>query len=306
MARQQRHEQMMRAIRARIDAANGGKPIPRAGRKRYRKRRNAVPADESEDILPVVPELKYNVSHNTRTSQTLGYWLRQPENTNDVALKVCLHIFKPRTCTKSVVQDFRRLLQGHLRSRILGNTYTGDEVEYTDGELNEVTFKNDRVYEHKTIRFNYTTYEGRRSSDTVNPRTHADIMVQAHDDSGRPYWYARVIGIYHANVSLRGQDCGAMDFLHVRWMGFDIEYPTAKRLPRVGFFDCSNTSEGAFGFLDPDVVIRGVHLIPAFAATPAISEDLLGSRGPSIGRRHNNTKNREDWTWDWTWFYVNM
>jgi hypothetical protein len=39
----------------------------------------------------------------------------------------------------------------------------------------------------------------RRAQDSVNPRTHPDIMVHAHedeegDDDPHPYWYARVQG----------------------------------------------------------------------------------------------------------------
>jgi len=55
------------------------------------------------------------------------------------------------------------------------------------------------------------------------------------------------------------------DFLWVRWFAHDVTAPSgwaAKRLPRVGFYD--GDDESAFGFLDPDMVVRGVQLIPAF------------------------------------------
>jgi hypothetical protein len=65
-----------------------------------------------------------------------------------------------------------------------------------------------------------------------------------------------------------------------------------KRLERVGFIPIDDP--GAFGFLDPQQVIRGIHLIPAF--NYGHMDTLLP---PSIARpTHNNNE-------DWTFFYVN-
>ena len=66
-----------------------------------------------------------------------------------------------------------------------------------------------------------------------------------------------------------------------------------KRLPRVGFYDSSDPS--AFGFLDPESIIRGVHLIPAFTYGQT-SELLLHSIARQPSENHE----------DWEWFYVNM
>jgi len=108
----------------------------------------------------------------------------------------------------------------------------------------------------------------------MNPRTHADVMVLSHEDvedDPHPYWYARIIGVFHAQVRHIGPRSKStnpcrMDFLWVRWFGRDLGYKagyTMKRLYRLGFIDSDDS--GAFGFLDPDQIIRGVHLIPAFA-----------------------------------------
>jgi len=56
-----------------------------------------------------------------------------------------------------------------------------------------------------------------------------------------------------------------MDFLFVQWFGRDTTPQSgwkAKRLIRLGFVPGNNGS--AFGFLDPNQVLRAVHLIPAF------------------------------------------
>lgn len=131
-------------------------------------------------------------------------------------------------------------------------------------------------------------------------------MVLSHEDPDddndpHPYWYARIIGIFHAQVrhvgpNSRSPETQKMDFLWVRWFGRDLTHPTgfeARRLHRLGFLP-SNTID-AFGFLDPNEVVRGVHLIPAFAY--GHTSDLLG---PSIARQPS--ENDEDWVY----YYVSM
>jgi hypothetical protein len=201
------------------------------------------------------------------------------------------------------MKNFLPQLKDHLLSRILGRQYDGDETEFSSAERAQVLFVNDRIFQHKVIRVNYTTYDLRRSQDSLNPRTHADIMVLGHeDDDTHPYWYACILGIFHANIIYRGGDTTSvepqqMNFLWVRWFGRDPNnYRSgwkAKRLHRLGFIPAD--IPGAFGFLDPQQIIRGVHLIPGFAHGRT---DLL--LPPSVARplHDNNT--------DWKFFYINM
>jgi len=143
----------------------------------------------------------------------------------------------------------------------------------------------------------------RRAQDSVNPRTHADIMILSHENDEdeekcHPYWYARVIGIFHANVrhvgpTSRSSDPQKMEFLWVRWFGIDPGYRAgwkARRLHRVGF-----TVYNSFGFLDPKEVIRGVHLLPAFAH--GRTSDYLA---PSIARQPSEKRE------DWVYYYISM
>ncbi len=56
-----------------------------------------------------------------------------------------------------------------------------------------------------------------------------------------------------------------VDFLWVRWYGLDRKHKSgfkAKCLPWVGFVDGSDAD--AFGFIDPDEVIRAAHLLPVY------------------------------------------
>jgi hypothetical protein len=139
----------------------------------------------------------------------------------------------------------------------------------------------------------------RRSQDSINPRTHPDIMTLSHEDDGEaseshPYWYGRVIGIFHTEVRHVGplslsSDPKRMDFLWVRWFDRDLSHHAgweARRLHRVGFVE----GRGAFGFLDPADVIRGVHMIPAFAY--GTTSEFLG---PSLARQRS--ENDEDWVY---------
>ncbi|KAI0644209.1 hypothetical protein C8Q79DRAFT_878698, partial [Trametes meyenii] len=150
------------------------------------------------------------------------------------------------------------------------------EIEYTVAERNSIRFTANRIHFHKTLRINYTTYDLQRSQDVINPTSHADIMVLGHEDDSEddshPYWYARVVWIFHVNVycdAFGAQPATApqrVDVLYVRWFGRDLDEPSGfatKRLPKIGFVPYE--AGGAFEFLDPALVIRGAHIMPAFA-----------------------------------------
>lgn len=196
-------------------------------------------------------------------------------------------------------------LKGHLLSRLLGLPYDGDETKFTPQDLLDVTIVRDRVYTHKVMRVNYTTYDVQRDQDSINPRTHSDIMLlsreeEEDEDQFHPYWYARVIGIFHCEVRHVGEKSKSskpvrMEFLWVRWFGRDLTHIggwKTRRLHRLGFIDYA--SSGAFGFVDPAEVIRGAHLIPAFHY--GRTADLLAE---SIARRAE--ENNEDYQY----YYVN-
>src|SRR6266852_4524404 len=75
-------------------------------------------------------------------------------------------------------------------------------------ERDSVFLKNDRIYRHHIVRFNYTTYDVRRGQDVINPGTsHCDILLLAnrnmvtYPESDHPFLYARVLGVYHAKVA---------------------------------------------------------------------------------------------------------
>ncbi|RDX45947.1 hypothetical protein OH76DRAFT_1532159 [Lentinus brumalis] len=62
-----------------------------------------------------------------------------------------------------------------------------------------------KLYTHNIMRRNYTTYDIRRDQDSINPRTHPDVVLSDDSDSAaHPFAYARIIKIFHADVSYVG------------------------------------------------------------------------------------------------------
>ncbi|KJA14397.1 hypothetical protein HYPSUDRAFT_142984 [Hypholoma sublateritium FD-334 SS-4] len=199
-------------------------------------------------------------------------------------------------------------LQDHLLGRLTKREFDGDMHEdFTDADRNSIRFIGGKIYSVQTCRIYYTSYDLQRQCDAVSPCAHPDIMLRSPvtEAGAEPYWYARVIGIYHANVwaenpaIIGGRTARRMDFLWVRWFGDEPGYRSGfrkARLPKIGFVE--STDEFAFSFVDPANVIRGCHLIPAFNA--GRSTELL-PQSCSIARRLNPGD-----VDDWLNFYVNI
>jgi hypothetical protein len=163
------------------------------------------------------------------------------------------------------------------------------------------------IFRHCTARVNYTTYDIRRDYDTINPRTHPFVMMASPEvktnQSAHPFWYAQVLGVFHAEVQHTGAQSKSlawrvMDFLWVQWLGIDPESSFGHRqakLPKLGFVP--EADELAFGFLDPALVIRGCHLIPAFRE--GRTSTLLATRAPTEARHKDEID-------DWVNYYVGM
>lgn len=170
-----------------------------------------------------------------------------------------------------------------------------------------VHFKHNRMYTHNILRVNYTTYDVRRAQDTINPKTsHCDALFLAEDGNNpdelhrHPFLYGRILGIYHVNVVYSGP--GALDysprrveFLWVRW--FEHIAPVGSwasfTLDRVSFPPMS--ADGAFSFVDPADVVRGCHIIPAFATGLCYPSPGNAAKLAIRSVRAIKTRNSEDW-----------
>ena len=201
------------------------------------------------------------------------------------------------------LKDFIPKLKDHILGRLLGYDY--DETNFSTEERNAIRILNNRIYASKVLRVNYTTYDMRRDQDSMNPRTHCDVMVNSCETKKRahPFWYARVLGVFHLDVlhtgaSARNRSVQRMEFLWVRWFGVEPDYLSGSRvarLPKIGFVPESD--DLAFGFLDPSLVIRGCHLVPDFAR--GRTSELLQTTSPTAARRPDETD-------DWMNYYVMM
>ena len=204
-----------------------------------------------------------------------------------------------------VIQSFIYKLRIHLLSQILSKGLDADDpCLFTDEERNSVRIINNLIYSVKQVTVNYTTYDIRRDCDTINTGTRRYVMLQSPEVSvnAHPFWYAQVLGIYHACVSTTHpaaprHSAQHMEFLWVRWLGIEPGYRSGSkvaRLPKVGFVE--DTDDDAFGFLDPDLVIRGSHLIPDFNS--GRTSELMPYDGTTAAR----SPDEKD---DWMNLYVN-
>ena len=206
-------------------------------------------------------------------------------------------------------------MKEHLLPRIFSRLKINNADRHlTESAKDSVLIKDNRVFNHKLARFYYTTYDVRRSEDIINPRTsHCNIMALADSGSNKasssnmakehPFLYARVIGIYHVNIiyvgpGMTGYEPMRFDFLHVRWFQLDRTRAQPRvsssweslRLDRLSF--PPTTDDNAFGFVDPSVVLRSCHLIPAFSLGRT-GQDKMGH---VLIPRNND---------DWNAYYVN-
>lgn len=95
-------------------------------------------------------------------------------------------------------------------------------------------------------------------------------MLPANDaELKHPFWYARVLGIYHALVAYNEEGSSNLwtrvDVVWVRWFGLESGSSTREghHLPKIGFIPLLD--DGAFGFVHPREIIRACHIVPAFA-----------------------------------------
>ncbi|TFY50777.1 hypothetical protein EVJ58_g10894, partial [Rhodofomes roseus] len=171
IGKRQRRERLLHQIRKRSRIARG-QPLPRQAPVRSTAeargtstklhvpdtRRGAVlPFTDSEFLPPTSPESRYQMSDEQRYWENIPMWLQK--NRDDPATK-----------------DFLPHLKDHLLGRLLNLEYNGDEDHgFGPAERRRLAIAKDRMYLHKVLRVNYTTYDMRRGQDSINPRTHPNI-----------------------------------------------------------------------------------------------------------------------------------
>jgi hypothetical protein len=126
------------------------------------------------------------------------------------------------------------------------------------------------------------------------------------ETSPHPFLYARVLEIYHVNVVYTGPGMVSyepmkFDFLWVRWFNISLDaIYSVKRLSgqasRQAHLDCLTfppmATDDAFGFVDPELVLRGCHFLPMFLQGKRLKDGV----GLSKLARDNQ---------DWKYYFVN-
>ncbi len=228
--------------------------------------------DDDEDKPAPSPYARYTMGKSRKDRIQLYDWLAVHEG--DPAIKVYL-IERATEPVLTVAQDFIPRLKNHLIVRQLG---LQDEDAVPDVYRRSLSIRDNTLYRQKTVSFNYTTYDMRRDQDTVNPRSHPDVLLltSQDDEDDFPFAYARVIGVFHAEFRYTGPESKSSrwecaDFLWVHWFALDPSTDTPggfrhRRLPRITFLNPSTQADEdgypAFGFVDPACVLRGAYIIP--------------------------------------------
>ncbi|KAJ3524956.1 hypothetical protein NMY22_g10778 [Coprinellus aureogranulatus] len=175
------------------------------------------------------------------------------------------------------VANFAEKLKEHILPRIVELLGFSAE-EFHEEDWVNVTFEGLRLYSHKLLHVNFTTYDVRRDQDIIHvdtPQCNVLLLNGAFaqhpsSTSVHPYLYAKILRLYHANVSYVGRlpdgtvdfTSHRIDFAWVHWYDF---LPSEEEfvLDRVSLK--SLDSELSTGFIDPSDILRAVHIIPQFS-----------------------------------------
>ncbi|KAK7020396.1 hypothetical protein R3P38DRAFT_3549619 [Favolaschia claudopus] len=262
--------------------------------KKARKALLSLDFADSESLPYTSPEQHHHISHSRNFYLNIPHFLS--ENRRDPA-----------------TQNFLPKLKDHVLSRLVYPDESGDE-QFPAEDHRSLLISSDRLYRHKVFRVNYTTYDVRQGQDSMNPRRQADIMTLAPEgDTSHPFSYCRIIGIFHVdvvrNVPGASKVPTTVEVLWVRRFRRDTSYRAgfkAKRLHRLQFLPGDDPM--AFGFVNPDEVIRGAHLIPAFAH--GRTNDLLHQEEEedlqwrSLALANEETHKDGEWRFHYVNFFV--
>lgn len=243
------------------------------------------------------PTKHYSISDKSELRLKLHQWALG-ENLNDPAVRVRSGLEKLFWVLRSTFcQNFIPNLKDYLLARILGCQDEPEPPLFTDRDRNSVQIVGKRLDRRFTMTVYYTTYDLRRGCDKINMKGRPYVMALSRGDSSHPYVYARVLGIYRVKVLHPTMATPTtFDVLWVRWLQIDHTHRAgwkAKRLYRVQFTPSLENS--AFGFLDPNDIIRGAHLIPCFiegrAANPPAASASRWDYAPNV---------------NWRYYYINQ
>ncbi|KDQ06064.1 hypothetical protein BOTBODRAFT_181936 [Botryobasidium botryosum FD-172 SS1] len=167
------------------------------------------------------PSARYNIGTKTSTKFAVESFIQ--EHQDDPA-------------TKTFWED----LKDYFIAAVRGELHEGRE--YPNSERHALYIKDDTIHSHAGIQFNYTTYDVRRGQDSITLKSGRGCVMAVAADRAQdgPFLYARVLGVFHANL-----------------------VSNTNGLPEVSYLPLTSTA--AVGFISPNNDIRASHIIPRFS-----------------------------------------
>ena len=173
---------------------------------------------------------------------------------------------------------------------ILLDAELGDDA-LTDllAKLTNVVFKANRIYRHRLLQVNYTTFDLQHESKAVHLHTdHHNIMLLLHTgigiDGSSQYplcyvwvWKIACINVIYTGPRLRDYQSWHIKFLWVWWFEVLKDHPSGWQYSAFDTVKFVPMAEGdTFGFMDPGNVLWACHLMLSFA------DGLLHSDGIAV------------------------
>lgn len=162
--------------------------------------------------------------------------------------------------------------------------------DFTPDDRQKLYIANGRLYGHQRLRIFYTTYDMQRETDLINMNAEygkRDVMV-ASMNADDPFLYARVLGVYHCNVSHSDKPEERIDVLWVRWFT-RVNSGTGSGWNQFALDQLTFDPDlhHQFGFLDPSRVIRACHIIPAWNSHRLSHDNVITTDYAAIDGDYN-------------------
>lgn len=159
-------------------------------------------------------------------------------------------------------QKFTLRLKRHLWSRL--SISRDQEEPRSSFEIHcQVSIRNDKVYPSNGMRVHYTAYDTTKAFDYIAADKHANVMISARTGTQGLHAYACVLGLFHLYARNGSQEA---EKLEVAWIQYydvvDEDSVGGRCYPKLRL----STGHDSFGFIDPQEIIRGCHIIPDFAS----------------------------------------
>ncbi|KAF8883751.1 hypothetical protein CPB84DRAFT_1686191, partial [Gymnopilus junonius] len=128
-----------------------------------------IPLDDHDALPSICPHEHHHVSKSDKVHTNILQFIQK--NFLDLA-----------------VMNFLPDLKDHILGHLLGLDH--DQI-FTDDECNCLHIISNKLYDHGTLRINYTTYDMCRSQDSINPKMHPNILMltPTSNENSHPYLY---------------------------------------------------------------------------------------------------------------------